>query len=189
MNTDFPIIAALTPDAPPALPAGAKLIESRIALGLPHVVELLPRWRAVLSLPTGSARTWLELPAGLPILHGAPRLRFQRDTVTRYVAPLVQGEPFEVVEDGRALLRCVILDWALHVGDMRGPGDFGSFLSLGIQAVDAGVSSFGPLAPSDFVIAALPEADRIESRPGKSVSSRYRRLGKEYRFRLREMLQ
>lgn len=186
MNIDLPIIAALTPEAPPTLPAGYRLIESRIVMGLPHVLELLPRWRAVLSLPTGSARAWLDRPAGLAITDGAPRLRFQRDTVTRHVAPLVLGEPFEVVEEGRALVRCVVLDWALHVGDMRGPGDFGSFLSLGIEAAEAGVSAFGPLAPSDFVISALPEADRIESRPGKSPSSRYRRLGKERRFRLKE---
>ena len=169
-------------------PPGATLVESRITMGLPHVVELLPRWRAVLSMPTGNARAWLDAPAGLTLTEGAPRLRFQRDSVTRYVAPLTRGDPFEIVDDGRALLRAVILDWALHAGDMRGPGDFGSFVRLAIEPIDAGVSSFGPLPPSDFVIEALPEEDRTESRPGKRVPSRYRRLREERLHRMKERL-
>lgn len=180
MRTDLPIIGALTPDAPVAEPDGATRLDSPIRAGLPHVLPLLPRWRVILSVPTGSARAWLDSDPAAPLPDGAaPRLRFQLDGTTRFIAPLVRGDGYEVVDDGRAVLRAVILDWSLHVGDMRGPGDFGSYLRLAVVAADRGVAAFGPVPASDFVISTLPPEDRKESNSALFIPLRYQRLKME----------
>jgi hypothetical protein len=188
MKTDLPLIAALTPDAPVALPEGATVFDSPIRGGLPHLLPLLPRWRVVLGVPTGSAHAWLDAPPTEPVTGAAPRLRFQLDGSTRHVVPLVRGDGFAVVDDGRTLLRAVVLDWAIHAGDMQGPGDYGSFLKLAVMAVDKGVNAFGPIPPSDFVITALPPQDRSESRPGWTIPLRYQRLLLERVRRHKELM-
>lgn len=176
MMTDLPIVAALCPPRPTAAPDRATLFDSPIRAGLPHVLPLLPRWRVILSVPTGSARAWLDAPPTELLTDAAPRLRFQLDGTTRHVIALVRGDGFAVIDQGRSVLQAVVLDWAIHVGDMVGPGDYGSFIRLAVMAADKGDNAFGPLPPSDFVIKTLPPQDRSESRPGIVIPLRYQRL-------------
>ena len=188
MRTELPIIAALTPADAPALPTGATLLDSRIRGGLPHVLNLAPRFRALVSLPTGSARFWLDQPPDIEVLSGAPRLRVQRDGTTIAVVPLVLGPTVEVVDPlGAAPLLIQVLAWSLHVGDLRGAGDFGSFVRLAFAVADRATDRFGPLPPSDFVIRRLPPAEVSESRPGRKILLRYARL-KQTRIRRAEEL-
>ncbi len=189
MNTDLPVIAALTPDVAQAAPAGFTHIDSAIRGGLPHVVAIAPRWRALLTLPTGSARAWLDLPPGTPVTNGAPRLRFQRDNVTVAVVPLVLGPVLEIVADGGSVpLTVCVLGWSLRAGDLRGPGDYGSSLSLAVSVADRGTNAFGPLPPSDFVIRLLPAAEKTESRTGHRIDIRYERLRQVRLLRIMETL-
>ena len=177
MNTGLPIIAALTPDVAQVVPVGFTRIDSAFRAGLPHVVAIAPRWRALLTLPTGSARAWLDMAPGTEVTTGAPRLRFQRDNKTVAVVPLVLGPVFEVVADGASVpLTAFILGWSLHAGDLLGPGDYGSFLSLSVAVADRGTNAFGPLPPSDFLIRLLPPAEKTESRPGHRIDLRHARL-------------
>ncbi|MFA7587102.1 MAG: hypothetical protein WCY11_13070 [Novosphingobium sp.] len=188
MNSSLPVIAALTPDRPPAVPDGATVFDSPIRNGLPHRLDLLPRWQVVLSVPTGSAAAWLDASPGAPIPDGAARLRFQIDGVTRHVIPLVRGEGFKVVDGGQLRLAGTVLDWVLHVGDMVGAGDFGSFIRLALSVADKAAAQFGPIPPSDFVITALSPEDRTESRPGNRIPLRYHRLRLDRMRRQRELL-
>lgn len=188
MRTDLPIIARLTPDAAPAAPAGYVSVDSPIRGGLPHAVPLIARWRALLSLPTGTARIWLDTAAATPVTDGAPRLRLQRDGVTVAIAPLVLGPLFDVTDaGGRLRLTMIVLGWSLHAGDLRGAGDHGSVLRLAYAAADRAADVFAPLPPSDFIIRALPPADRTESRGREKhvrfdeKYARYNRL-KQYRL-------
>jgi hypothetical protein len=195
MKTSLPIVAYLNPLAPDA-PEGMMQLDSRIMQGLPHTMALLPRWRAVLTLPTGLARTWLDLPpetlVSASLWEGdampapeppswpsrpAPRLRLQRDGGTLAVLPLAAGLVAEVAgPDGRLWLRLQLRGWALHAGTVRGAGEFGSSLSLSVAAADLAADAFGPLPPSLAVVARLPVAERMESRSGFKVAMRLRRL-------------
>jgi hypothetical protein len=197
MNSDLVVIARLTPSIS-AVTAAAEMtiLDSPIRGGLPHIVELGPRLRALLVLPTGLARPWLDLPASTPVSLGgdalavtdptapppgfgraAPRLRVQRDKATIAVLPLVAGLVQDAADAPLAVpLQLQVLDWALHVGTVRGAGDFGSFLRLAFRVADRGVDIFGPLPLSTFVIQRLPVHDRIESRSGRFIEPRLRRL-------------
>jgi hypothetical protein len=193
MNTSLPIIAQLNP--PPVAPEGLMAIDSPVLQGLPHAVPLLPRWRAVLVLPSGLVRPWLELPADMLVSSDAedaapmpareppasparpgPRLRLQLDGRTVATLPLAAGLLADVAADNSLRLRLLVRGWALHAGTLRGPGQFGSALRLSVAAADAGVNSFGPLPPSPAVTRRLPPADRMESRAGLAVVLRLRRL-------------
>lgn len=190
MNTDLAIIARLTPAAAVAPAEGMLVLDQPIRAGLPHEVALGPRMRALLVLPTGLARPWLDMPAGTVVSAGAdlpdtaapfgraaPRLRVQRDKATIAVLPLVPDVVQDVADAAGAVpLQIQVLDWALHAGTVLGPGDFGSFLRLAVRVADKGVDVFGPLPPSDFVIQSLPPAERIESRGGRVIDWRLRRL-------------
>jgi len=177
MRTDLPVIARLTPETEPEVPPGFQMFESSIRSGLPHAVPLFPRWRVLLSRPTGVARWWLDRDPFEPVEHGAPRLRFQLDGVTMCVIPLITGVLFRVTRpDGATPLDATVLDWRLHAGDLRGPGDYGSFVRLAAGVADRAKTMFGPVPVSDFVIPALPKEDRTESRPGTRIPMRYQRL-------------
>jgi hypothetical protein len=183
MRTDLPVIARLTLDALPDSPAGAQLFNSPVRGGLPHSIDLFPRWRAVLSRPTGVIGWWLRRDPFEPIDHGAPRLRFQLDGATVCVVPLVTGQPFRITRpDGGTPLDAMVTDWQLHAGDMRGPGNYGSFVTLAAAIADKAAQSFGPVPVSDFVIPALPKEDRTESRPGTRIPIRFMRLQQLRRF-------
>ena len=194
MNTNLPIIARLNP--PPATPEGMTALDSPILQGLPHIMALLPRWRAVLTLPLGVATTLRALPSAtlissataettaapateppaLPV-RPAARLRLQRDGTTVAVLPLAAGLMADVAEaDGGVRLRLLVRDWALHAGTLMGAGDHGSYLRLSVAVADAAVDEYGPLPPSPAVLARLPEGDRMESRRGFAVAMRLSRL-------------
>jgi hypothetical protein len=177
MRTDLPVLSRLTPEPVIEAPDGFQLFDSPIRGGLPHALQLFPRWRAVLSRPTGVARWWLSRGPLETVEHGAPRLRFQLDGVTACIIPLIAGEAFRITTpDGRTPLAVMVLDWKLHVGDFKGPGDYGSFVKLAVAVNDKAKMSFGPVPISDFVIPALPKQDRTESRPGNRIPLRYVRL-------------
>lgn len=190
MNTDLAVIARLNPSEVVAPAEYMTVLDQPIRAGLPHEVPLGPRLRGLLVLPTGLARPWLDLPAGTmvsaaadapdaaaPFGRPAPRLRVQRDKATIAVLPLVAGLVQDVADAaGSVLLQIQVLDWALHAGTVRGPGDFGSFLRLAVRVADKGVDVFGPLPPSDFVLQRLPPAERVESRGGHEIERRLRRL-------------
>lgn len=186
MRTDLPVIGQLTPDAAPEAPAHFEIFDSPVRGGLPHILPLFAGWRVLLSVPTGAANAWLDAAPDEPLTDGAPRLRFQREGTTVCVVPLVLGPPFRISAPGRHTpLAAMVLGWRLHAGDMRGPGNHGSFLRLAAAIADRASPSFGPVPPSDFVIAALPREERTESRPGKRIPLRYQRLAQ---LRLRRSL-
>ena len=150
-------------------------------------MPLLARWRALLTLPTGSARAWLDTAPATPVTDGAPRLRLQRDGVTVAIAPLVLGPLFDVTDaDARLRLTIVILGWSLHAGDLRGVGDHGSVLSLAYAAADRAADVFAPLPPSDFIIRALPPAEKTESRGGHKIHIRHNRQKQARLIRARD---
>jgi hypothetical protein len=184
MNTNSPLIALLTPAARPILAEGMMAADGPITQGLPHLVPLGPRLRAILVLPTGLARQWRDLaPATLVASAGAeqappagdgpdllarpvPRLRIQRDGVTITVLPLTAGTIGHAVDaTGAVRLEVQVLDWAIHAGTVVGPGDHGSFLRLGWRVADRAADRFAPLPPSEAVWRLLPPAEKMESPP------------------------
>jgi hypothetical protein len=200
MNTTLPVIARLTPSPAPPPPG----IDSPIRQGLPHQIDLLPRWRGVLFLPVGVAAPLLAMPPrtllssddaeatpmpaseppALPA-RDAPRLRILYDAAVVAVLPLVARLSTHVMaRDGTHRIRITITGWALHAGSMVGPGDFGSNIRLSATPIDHAVDEYGPLPPSPAIIARLPESERIESRGGLEIAKRLRRL-RQLKERLR----
>jgi hypothetical protein len=189
MNTSLPYIARL--EAPPS-DRVETTIESLVRGGLPHAFALIDGWEATLVVPTGLAHVWLETPPDVaiasdgpqrspagpdnPPMETTPRLRLKREGAVQAVLPLVVGWPFLVASRGGRRLVVTIDSFSLHAGDMRGPGNFGSFIKLSAANAGEAADVFGPAPPSESLYRILPLILRIESRPGLKVLLRYRRL-------------
>jgi hypothetical protein len=150
---------------------------------------------AVLILPTGLARQWLDTEplavvstgsddlaarpadaeAALPrlVARSALRLVVRRGTQILGSVPLAAGLRRTCTAGtagpaGAASVEIVVLDWHLAAGTVRGAGDYGSYLSIGWRRADQAVDDFGPPPMNAFVWRRRPGAQRIESDQGRA---------------------
>jgi hypothetical protein len=170
----FPISRYLVPDTgPPALPAGFTAVRQALTGGLPQRIELGNGVHAMLVLPTGLARQWLDVdpldlvstsdddlssdparPSSRPPL----RLVVRRGTEILASVPLTAG----LTRVCRSV-ELIVLSWHLCAGTVRGPGDYGSVVELGWRPADKAVDIFGPPVPHRAVLRRLPLIKKIES--------------------------
>ncbi|MEH1029301.1 hypothetical protein Q3V37_23120 [Micromonospora profundi] len=199
----FPIDRYLLPETPVEVPDGFTEVRQSLTAGLPHRVELGAGVHAVLILPTGLARQWLNTdplavvsssaddlaprpapPATprAPALVGRVPLRLVVRQGTRILGsvPLATGLRRVCPDTGPSTgpstaVELLVLAWLLHAGTVRGSGDYGSTLTLAWRPADRAVDQFGPPPINEFVWRRRPPAQRVESElgPGKL---RYRYL-------------
>jgi hypothetical protein len=192
MAASMLVQAQLVPPVEPAIPDGFAAVEQRILAGLPHTIGLPGDARLLLALPTGLAAQWraldpdrlissstLEYAAqpeaateAVPEFRGLPlRLLLQRGGRTVAALPLVAGlrtyvEEFDAGD--RVTLEVVVASWELHAGDVVGPGDFGSRISLGWRSASEPVAHFSPAPPNPKLVPRLPPEERTQSSTGSS---------------------
>jgi hypothetical protein len=196
----FPIERYLVPETSPDVVAqGFTGVRQALTGGVPQRVELDGSVHAVLVLPTGLARQWLDAdplavvstseddlvprapgPMQAPSLaQRAPlRLVLRRGTTVLGTVPLAAGlrrtiGPIEIAVCG----------WHLCAGTVRGPGDYGSFVALAWRTADGAIDVFGPPPVHRFVLRRKPLALRIESDFGKLRLEYVRLADKRYRRR------
>jgi len=201
----FPIDRYLLPETPIEVPDGFTEVRQSLTAGLPHRVELGAGVHAVLILPTGLARQWLDTdplavvsssaddlaprpapPATpqAPALVGRVPLRLVVRQGTRILGsvPLATGLRRVCPDAGLATeagpstaVEVLVLAWLLHAGTVRGSGDYGSTVTLAWRPADRAVDQFGPPPINEFVWRRRPPAQRVESELGPG-RLRYRYL-------------
>ncbi|MET8040933.1 hypothetical protein ABZU25_08710 [Micromonospora sp. NPDC005215] len=200
----FPIDRYLLPETPVEVPDGFTEVRQSLTAGLPHRVELGAGVHAVLILPTGLARQWLNTdplavvsssaddlaprpapPAVLPppALVGRVPLRLVVRQGMRILGsvPLAAGLRRVCPDAGPStgpapiVVELLVLGWLLHAGTVRGSGDYGSSLALAWRRADRAVDQFGPPPINEFVWRRRPPAQRVESELGPG-RLRYRYL-------------
>ncbi|MET8373905.1 hypothetical protein ABZU42_29845 [Micromonospora profundi] len=201
----FPIDRYLLPETPIEVPDGFTEVRQSLTAGLPHRVELGAGVHAVLILPTGLARQWLDTDplavvsssaddlaprpapqatAPAPALVGRVPLRLVVRQGTRILGsvPLATGLRRVCPDAGlttdanpSAAVEVLVLTWLLHAGTVRGSGDYGSTLTLAWRPADRAVDQFGPPPINEFVWRRRPPAQRVESELGPG-RLRYRYL-------------
>ena len=189
----FPITRYLLPDRPPGVPDGFTEVRQALTGGLPQRVELGAGVHAVLVLPTGLARQWLDAdprdlvsisgddlatraapaaPDPVPLAGRAPlRLVVRRGTEVLGSVPLAAGLRRTCPDaggDGRgAAVEVAIVAWHLCAGTVRGPGDYGSFVSLAWRVADRAADRFDPAPVHRSVLRRKPLRSRVESELGR----------------------
>jgi hypothetical protein len=206
----FPITRYLVPDRPPAVLDGFVALRQALTGGLPQRIELGAGIHAVLVLPTGLARQWLDADPlevvstsaddlaprpggdapGPPELAGRAPLRLvvRRDTQVLGSVPLAAGLRRTCADAGGqdlgAAVEVAVVAWHLCAGTVRGPGDYGSFLSLGWRQADLAVDQFGPPPVHQFLLRRTPPAQRIQSDLGlPATEDELRRLALSKKLR------
>jgi hypothetical protein len=189
--TTFPIDRYLVPEAPPAVPAGFTAVRQSLTAGLPQRVELGGGVHAILVLPTGLARQWLDadpldvvstsaddLATGPAVADPGPglarraplRLVVRRGAQVLAAVPLAAGLRRTCADGGvagrGAAVELVVVGWQLCAGTVRGPGDYGSYVELGWRPADKPIDIFGPPPVHRFVLRRKPLSLRIESEFG-----------------------
>lgn len=170
----FPIARYLVPDTgPPALPDGFTAVRQVLTGGLPQRIEFGNGVHAMLVLPTGLARQWLDAdPLDLvstsdddlssdparPSARPPLRLVVRRGSEILATVPLTAG-----LRRVCRSVELVVLSWHLCAGTVRGPGDYGSAVELGWRSADKAVDIFGPPVPHRAVVRRKPLSVRIES--------------------------
>jgi hypothetical protein len=178
----FPIDRYLLPPVTEP-PDGFTAVRQNLTAGVPHRIELGAGVHAVLILPTGLARQWIDTDP-LAVVSTSDDDRITRPAPTPAPAPrLVQRAPLRlVVRRGTVVLGSVplavglrrlcgpveimVTAWHLSAGTVRGSGDYGSYVSLGWRRADTAVDVFGPPPINAFVWRRRPPAQRIESSQG-----------------------
>ncbi len=187
----IPVQRYLVPEAKPQAPEGFTLVDQPIVGGLPFSLQLDDEYRLVVAMPTGLAATWRDADPTAVVSHsadevapwiassGAPvgdaarppaRLVVQRAGATVAAVPLAAGLRRSLPDSGQqdqgVRLELVILSWDLRAGSLRGPGDFGSRLSVAWRRADRAVEQFSTPPVNPHLVARLPHQFRMESALG-----------------------
>src|SRR5215207_6638346 len=141
----------------PAVPDGFIRLRQDLTRGVPFEFTVEGDVTLLLQVPTGFAAIWREQdparlvsaageetgphtsPRGADPLERAPvRLLLRRARVLLATIPLVAGLR-RIMPDGDAAqsaLELIVVDWRLHAGCVRGPGDYGSFVEIAWRRAD-----------------------------------------------------
>ncbi len=203
----IPVARYLVAEVKPLPPEGFTLIDEPIVGGLPFTLQLDAETRLVVTMPNGLGQAWRDAdPTSIvsksddqmaatapgqaePIGDVTrPPLRFLIMRSGEIIAsvPLVVGVSRTLPDGGEndrgARVEVVLMSWDLRAGSLRGPGDFGSRVTLAWRRADGAVSTFSPPPVNPYLLRRLPDGSRMESTVGveSSVSPR--------RFRRKKVL-
>jgi hypothetical protein len=184
----IPVERYLVPAGKPTVPEGFARIDVAIAGSLPHVIALEKQLTLVVAVPNGLAVTWRDADPTAqvsgsgaelgPFARGgteiigdvecAPARLFLR-LVGRTIAsiPFVVGMRQTLPRSGQAdrgvRIELVLLSWDLRAGNLRGPGDYGSKLSLAWRPADRAVEHFSTAPINPKLIPRLAPEFRMQS--------------------------
>ena len=160
----FPIARYLVPVEPPAPDDRFTVVDAAVTGGLPYTIDLDGTVSLVLSLPTGLAIQWTGADPGTVLTSAQPETAPQstpavpqsplhRAPVRLYVRvggrntaslPLAAGmaATFAVGSPGGTNYAVQILDWDVRVGNVHGPGNFGSHVKFAWRRADVAVAQY-----------------------------------------------
>jgi hypothetical protein len=147
----------LTPGDAPLAAAGFIRLRQDLTRGVPFEFPVEGDLTLLLQVPTGVAAIWREtdparlvsapreeiLPHTAPrgadaIEHPPLRLLLRRARQPLAVIPMAAGLR-RIVPDGDEVpsaIEVIVIDWLLHAGCVRGPGDYGSFVEVAWRRAD-----------------------------------------------------
>lgn len=170
----IPVRRYLVSPQAPTTPEGFQRIDQSISSSLPQAIDLGDGLSLLLVVPSGLARPWREADPTSIVSHSKPELaafvpaasevvghvdrapaRLLMRIKGRTVAsmPLVAGSrrmlPDSGQPDGGIRVELMLLGWDLRAGNLRGPGDYGSRISLAWRRADGAVEQFStpPINP------------------------------------------
>jgi hypothetical protein len=160
--TSIAIESYLVDASPPTAPTGFTVLRSVFSDGVPRELAIADGWSAVVQVPTGVAKPWLEsepaeivassaqahlphLATGDEAARATPRLVIKRAGVIVGALPLSVGTT-GVFHADTGLLELVPLTWELRVGAMRGntPGSGRLELAWRSRTIPRGVVTGDP---------------------------------------------
>ncbi len=175
------------------MPAGFTPVEAKLVGGLPHRLRLTADITLVVVVPSGLAVTWRDCDPTIlvssskaeripttprsgnaigTVEHPPARLIVRRATTTVASIPLTLGLRRTIPEMGREdasrRLELIVLGWDIYAGSLRGPGDFGSRISLAWRRADQAVNDFAVPPITPYLIPRLEPGDRLESTLGST---------------------
>jgi hypothetical protein len=172
---------------PAMAPEGFTAIDSAIRQGMPHPIPLAGNQRLLLIAPSGVATTWRDEDAATVVSAGAwqrtasavspqkldiakqmpLRVLYQINGKTLAVVPLAIGPAQRLATDDGVKVDLLVLDWVLHVGALRGPGDFGSRIALAWRAADRAVERFSDPPLNPVFVQRQPPERKLQSHLGR----------------------
>jgi hypothetical protein len=187
MTTPFPITRYLVPPQTLA-PTGLARLDQPLTGGLPARIALSPDLALVLTLTTGLVASWLDLDPSVVIsqsadqtrplsgesqpdvLRSAMRLFVLRSNEIVGSLPLVAGREARLASSTGALVDLIVLGWEIRAGTVKGPGDYGSTISLAWRDAAAGSDRFLPPPISPTILSRLKDRLRGTSELGAGLS-------------------
>lgn len=194
-----PILRILTPAQKPATPDGFTQIDTPVTQGLPHFIPLRGELQLAVLVSTGVIRQWIDSdpstvisqslaetqaanaaddePLGALTQPAARLVLLDRGSPVG-AAGLIAGRRILLPESGArpAQVEVIVLEWDLRAGSLRGPGDFGSRITLAWRAADVAVAHFSTPPVNPVLVKRLPPEFRIESRLGLLREIKLRRF-------------
>jgi hypothetical protein len=130
------------------VPAGFETLQLQIRTALPVPIDLGAVGSLLLVVATGHALRWRDADAAdvvsSPEHRGEPLvLLYRRNGTIAGTAPVVQGR-HSPLPPATPAVDLLVLDWEIRAGNVRGPGDFGSYLRLAWRAIPRGTDRFSP---------------------------------------------
>jgi hypothetical protein len=154
----IPVDRYLVPDAPPVVPNDFVTVSHALVRGIPEELRLDADYSLLVYAPTGNAVLWRDAEATLVVVSGdsasladSPaaaaddvaarvpvRLVLRRAGIFVAAVPLAVGLRRRLPDDGSAgsAIELLLLDYRVHAGSLRGPGDFGSLLRFAWKRID-----------------------------------------------------
>jgi hypothetical protein len=165
----IPVAGYLVPEHSTLVPDGFTRVDEPMTRGLPHIISLDRSTKVTFVLPSGLARAWrnaesADLVSASDEQHAPAvsdplqpegdvarppiRLLIERGGQVLGAVALAAGLRQVVPNDGGvargAAIELVVLGWTLRAGTVRGPGDFGSRITLAWRLADRGSNEFAP---------------------------------------------
>jgi hypothetical protein len=166
----IPVTRYLVPPVLPSVPEGFIEVNETLLGGFPNTINLTDELTLTLVVPNGLAHLWRDadpselvsasdgeiqasiaapaIPVGA-VTRAPARLLLRLSGTTVASVPLVAGLHRRLPDGGDPALgvsvELAILGWELHAGSLRGPGDFGSRITLAWRRIDTGVDFYSEL--------------------------------------------